>query len=149
MGIYAEDGDPAGDDGRRTSPPPAARWSDSEIRQAIAGANRAIEEAVSDRDGGAAARLYSPDAILYGMGGIERHGRRQVAELYESLFAQGYRELTIAVHEMLRLDDDLVHESGEFTYYHENGVTRLRGRYMSIWRYEDGEWFVYRDLSNI
>jgi len=149
MGALAGGRPPDGSDTANEPSRPAVRWSLQGIRGAIDRGNLAIETAVGARDGEAASRVYSNDAVLFGMGGEERHGRRQVAELYASLFAQGYRELAIEVEETLRLDDGLVHELGRFTYFHENGRTHLRGRYMSIWRLEDGEWLVYRDISNI
>ena len=149
VGLLADNWDPGDVDVRGTKTLTAAQWRLEDVRAEIDAANGIICKAIEDRDAVSAASVYSLDANTFGVGGDERHGRHEIADLYRDIFRDGYRDLEITTVGIRRVQDDLVLEEGRFTYHHKDGRKKLYGRFMTVWKFENGRWLVYRDMANI
>ena len=44
--------------------------------------------------------------------------------------------------------EDMVYEIGRFQYGHERTQEELSGRFMILWKREDGVWRAHREISN-
>ena len=45
-------------------------------------------------------------------------------------------------------DENMVEEVGVYTFNDANGTTLDKGKYICLWKMEDGKWKIYRDIFN-
>jgi len=86
--------------------------------------------------------LYHDDACLLGSGCGKTFIRNQIS-MQVNLFV--FNNLTIS---SVSVADDIAVEKGRYEIEFKDG-TLIRGEYMTEWRYENKEWLIIFDISNI
>ena len=124
-----------------TAPASAA----DELRSAIEAANDKWEEGVSRGDAAGVAALYTATGqILPAHSGIVT-GREAIAEFLQAAFDSGVKGATLSTLEVEGLGDT-AHEVGKFQFLDAEGSMLDHGKYLVIWKKEDGAWKLHRDM---
>jgi ketosteroid isomerase-like protein len=125
----------------------AEATSDS-VRQALDAKNRAFEQAVNAGDLARAAReVYTKNARVLPPGAPMVEGREEVAEFWTAAAAQlGIKQVRL---ETVELDAHAghAHEIGRAHLTLASGETAI-GKYVVLWKQEDGDWRWDVDIWN-
>ena len=105
---------------------------------------RAYENALKNGDITALGKLYCIDAELMNNGSPSTIGRANILKVFapmiqDSITGSGF------VTTGLWGDNNMLIEQGTGYFAHANGKIVSRGRYLLIWKKEDGEWRIFRD----
>ena len=91
----------------------------------------------------ALANHYTSDGML---GSIK--GRENLISAWNRMIQSGIKNGTpnlLFVTNSLATDDEFIVELGKFEFVDDNGVTKNQGKYVVVWKQENGEWKIYRD----
>jgi len=123
----------------------------AEVRQAIEARIQQLEDAFNKGDTAAAAALYTEEARVLPPGGPTLVGREAILQNFQqSSINAGVRELQFTTLEV-RVVRDLAYEIGEYTetiHPEEGEAIRDQGKYVVIWKRENGEWKLDVDIWN-
>ena len=117
------------------------------VAEQIRNKNAEFIEAFRHKDGAAVAAMYSNSARVMPPGSEMVEGKNKIQAFWESIFRAGITEAKLDT-----LDVDLIGgytavETGKFTMYANKDVAD-RGKYLVVWRNEDGQWKLHRDVWN-
>lgn len=74
-------------------------------------------------------------------------GRRAIQAHYSKVMNAGANKMGL-VTTGLWGDSEMLAEEGEFTFIDENGDQLDKGKYIVLWKIEDGKWKLFRDCYN-
>jgi len=74
-------------------------------------------------------------------------GRSQIQTHYSNVMKMGANKLGL-VTTGLWGDEDMLVEEGEYTFMNEKGKQLDKGKYIVLWKTEDGKWKLFRDCYN-
>lgn len=118
----------------------------SDLKAEIEAAN-ANFMAVFGKDAAAVAALYTSTAQVMPTGAEPVSGHAAITAFWQSVFDAGVVGVTLEALEVERTDAGAV-EVGRVTLRNANGEIADRGKYVVIWRHENGEWKLHRDIFN-
>jgi ketosteroid isomerase-like protein len=120
----------------------------SSTRQALEAKNRGFEQAVNRGDpAGAAREVYTKNARVLPPGAPTVEGRESIAEFWTSAAAQlGIKQVQLETVE-LDVHSGHAHEIGRATLTLASGENVV-GKYVVLWKHEDGEWRWDVDIWN-
>jgi uncharacterized protein (TIGR02246 family) len=121
----------------------------------IAGAKKAIDstnakfgEYVSKGDSVGVASLYTSDAKLMGPNMPTASGRSSIQSTFGGMFAAyGKIGINLSAAEVFGTED-MVSEVGTYTMTDKDGKEVEKGKYIVLWKMEDGKWKLFRDCWN-
>jgi uncharacterized protein (TIGR02246 family) len=115
-------------------------------REAIETANARWMEAVNSGDGETVASLYAPDAFLLPPGSEPIGGSEDVRAFWTAASSAG-NQFELDTREIYGMGD-MVAEVGGYVLTSPTGAHLDHGKYMVLWKKEDGEWKLFRDMWN-
>lgn len=120
---------------------------DEEVRQALSETDRAFERAIAAGDPEGAARgVYSEDATILPPGAEMVRGREAIARFWrDAASAMGLQAVALETVELTRAGD-FVHQIGRAVL--TVGGEEVRGKYVVVWKQEDGRWKWHVDIWN-
>ena len=71
-------------------------------------------------------------------------GRENIVKVFSSMIQDSITGSSFETTELWG-NDDLLVEEGTGSWSHENGTVVGRGRYLLVWKKEDGQWKILRD----
>jgi ketosteroid isomerase-like protein len=71
-------------------------------------------------------------------------GRENIVKVFSSMIQDSITGSSFETTELWG-NDDLLVEEGTGSWSHENGTVVGRGRYLLVWKKEDGQWRILRD----
>ena len=74
-------------------------------------------------------------------------GRSNIDGFWREMFTAGATRLQLDT-EQIEEHGDIVSEIGRYTVYAEKNQAVDDGKYLVLWRQENGEWKVFRDIWN-
>ncbi len=122
----------------------------AEVRQAIEAVNKQLEDAFSKGDAAAAAALYTEEARVLPPNGPTLVGREAIQNFWQTNIDAGVSDFKITALEV-GVARDLAYEIGEYalTIQPEEGeAIRDQGKYVVVWKRENGEWKLDVDIFN-
>jgi ketosteroid isomerase-like protein len=113
----------------------------------IEAANDAIGEIMAKGDSVAMAAAYSTDGsvMLDNMPSVK--GKDQLATVWGGYFRAGLSKIDLTTLEVWG-DENYITEEGVFEIKTKDDVQIDKGKYIVLWKKEDGKWKLHRDLSN-
>lgn len=115
-------------------------------KAAIEAANLKMSEAYSNGDPVAVAACYTSDAKFMEPNKLTLVGRAAILQGVTASIAAGVSDLNLNITEVWG-DEDVIVEEG--TYAIGNGeITFDTGKYIVLWKKEDGIWKLHRDIYN-
>ncbi len=118
----------------------------NDLKAEIEAANATFMAAFG-KDAAAVAALYSATGQVMPNGAEPISGGTEIAAFWQSVFDAGVVDVTLETLEVERTDAGAV-EVGRVTLRTADGSIADRGKYIVIWRHENGAWRLHRDLFN-
>lgn len=126
--------------------PVLAQQDNSKIREAIAATNQKFEKALVFGDWAGLAALYTENGQLLPPNSDIVSGRQAIQEFWQGAFSSiGQASLeTVEV----AGQGDTAYEVGKYVLIDASRQLIDRGKYVVIWKYQDGQWKLHRDIWN-
>ncbi len=126
------------------SPP---QESDAQIREAIAEGDRNFMSAFNAGDAAALAMLYTNDGQLLPPNSGMVSGTEAIRQFWQGAMDMGIKTAKLEIAEVKGLGR-LAYEAGTYQLFLEGDQLADRGKYLVIWKKEEGAWKLYRDIWN-
>ena len=101
--------------------------------------------AIERQDSEALARFYTTDCQVFPTGADIVSGIGSIAGFFDAFFESGVKRCSFETFE-IEERGDIAYETGRVTLYAEGDVEAGTIKYLVIWKCEDGEWLVHRDI---
>jgi uncharacterized protein (TIGR02246 family) len=118
----------------------------SEARSSITAANEQFMAALAKGDAGAIATAYSEEAQLLPPNAEVVRGREAIRKYWQGAIDAGIKGLQLRTQELHGLSGDMVAEVGAYTATGAGGKTLETGKYIVLWKRENGKWRLHRDM---
>jgi ketosteroid isomerase-like protein len=119
-----------------------------DVTAAIEKANKAFMAAVQRGDTTALSNMYTANAKALPPNSGAVSGRTDIGALWGSAFASGVGGLELKSTEVERHGDTAI-EVGTVQILAKGGASIGRGKYIVIWKRENGAWKLHRDIWNM
>ena len=119
----------------------------TEIRDAIAAANEEFMAAFNGGDAAGLAALYTEDGQVLPPNSPSVTGTQAIQGFWQAVMDMGIKEAKLETVET-EGHGDTATEVSKFTLYGEEGQVLDKGKYIIIWKQENGQWKLYRDIFN-
>lgn len=116
------------------------------VRQEITMANQQFGQAFVKGDSAAMIGLYHTEARLYPPNMAMLNNRNEMGRMIAGVPASGIQRMQLTTTDVIG-SGDLVVETRTFEM-RDATKTVDRGKYMAVWKQENGRWKIYRDLWN-
>lgn len=123
-----------------------SRPAATDIAVAIKMANLQFMKAFQDRDAAQAASLYTQEALLCPPGAGIKEGRSAITGFWMGIMAMGITDVTLETVSVKAFGPTAI-ERGKYTLI-AGAETVDTGKYLVLWRLEDGRWKLCRDIWN-
>ena len=121
--------------------------SSNEIRGAIASANEKFMATFSKGDAAGMAALYTESGQILPPNSEIVTGKQALQGFWQALMDMGIKEAKL---EIVEIEDhgDTAIEVSKYTLRGEEGKVLDKGKYIVIWKLEQGQWKLHRDIFN-
>lgn len=103
-------------------------------------------EAFKSGDSATLASFYSSDGWVMAPGG-EPVPKDQIAAMWGSVARMGIREIKLEITDVTGSAAHLI-ETGKFELFDSSNQSVDKGKYVVVWKPENGEWKMFRDIWN-
>ncbi len=119
----------------------------TEVREAIVAANENFVAAFNKGDSAGLAALYTENGqILPPNSGFVK-GKQAIQTFWQALFDMGIKAAKLEIVEVEGYSDTVI-EVSKYTLQGEEGQVLDQGKYIVIWKQENGQWKLHRDIFN-
>jgi ketosteroid isomerase-like protein len=118
----------------------------SKAREWIENDNKKFEEDIMKGDSNAIAAHYSADAWLM-FDHSEPFKGKDIAAAWGGVIRMGMKTARITTVDLVG-DANLLAETGMFEFLGEGDKVLEKGKYVVVWKPENGGWKIYRDIGN-
>ncbi|RNI21783.1 YybH family protein [Rufibacter latericius] len=98
-------------------------------------------------DATALAALYTPNAVLMPAGFETAQGREAIAQFWKGAMEAGIKSIILDTIEVENLEQTAI-ELGHYTLKGEDGQAIDKGKYMVVWKRDNGDWKLQKDIWN-
>lgn len=109
--------------------------------------NAEFVTAFHDRNSEAIAGMYTAQARVMPPGAEIIEGKSKIQAFWDGVFRAGITDAKLETVDVDMIGGYTAVETGKFTMYRNKEVAD-RGKYLVIWRNEDGLWKLHRDVWN-
>jgi uncharacterized protein (TIGR02246 family) len=117
------------------------------IHDAVLEANELFMDRFNQGDAAGMAELYTEEGQVLPPNGDFLTGRPAIQALWQGVMDMGIKEVELEIVEV-EGRDDTAFEVSTYKLLDENGQTLDHGKYIVIWKQEDGDWKLHRDIFN-
>lgn len=125
----------------------AAVTQPGDARAAIEAQNKKFTKAVEKGDAQAMADLYSANAMVFPSNSDIVKGKQAIKALFQGLLDSGVKGFSLTIIEVERFGNT-ANEVGTYTMKDASGKEIDKGKYIVIWKRENGQWKLHRDIFN-
>ena len=118
----------------------------TEIRKQVERANEKFMETYSRGDAEGMAELYTRDGMVLPPNGDFVEGRQQIQEFWKAIM-KGVKSVKLEIREVEQ-HGNTAYEVSRATLFDEKGQTLDQAKYIVIWKQENGQWKLHRDIFN-
>jgi uncharacterized protein (TIGR02246 family) len=119
----------------------------TEVRDAIAAANENFMAAVKKGDAAALAALYTENGQVLPPNSDFVTGKDAIQAFWQAILDMGIKEAKLEIVEVEGHGDTAI-EVSKYTLHGEGGQELDQGKYIVIWKQEEGQWKLHRDIFN-
>ena len=123
--------------------PTLATSISTEIRHA----NDAFEAAFERSDAAAIANLYTPNGLLLPTGMNAIQGSAGIEAFWQGAMEMGIKRVKLDSQDVEELTDTAI-ELGHYTLFGPNDQLLDQGKYLVVWKEQQGQWKLYQDIWN-
>lgn len=117
------------------------------VREEIVKANTKFMAYFRNGDSKGQADCYTVDAKVLPPNTDEVSGREAIAKFWQALMDSGIKEVKLMTGEVDSHSTTAM-EVSKYSLHDANGETLDSGKYIVIWKEEDGRWKLHRDIFN-
>jgi uncharacterized protein (TIGR02246 family) len=125
----------------------AAVGQTADARAAIEAGNKQFAAAVAKGDAAQLAAMYTGGAMVFPPNGDIVRGREAIQKLWQGALDSGVKEVALTTVEV-EAHGDTAHEVGTYDMKGAGGQALDRGKYIVIWKRDQGQWRLHRDIWN-
>lgn len=118
----------------------------SAARKTVDDANQKFEEALRKADSVTLASLYTSDAVVMPANSEPLKGN-DILSMWGSVSRMGIKDAKLTTTD-LQGNANLLAETGTYEMYGDKNKTLDKGKYIVVWKQENGQWKMYRDIWN-
>jgi uncharacterized protein (TIGR02246 family) len=119
----------------------------ADVRTAIEAANAKLCAAVAAGDAAGCAAFYTTDACFMVPGEDFLRGHEAIAGAFRGMIGGGAKGLELVALEV-EVFGDTATEVGTYRVLAEGGAVADHGKYIVVWKNQDGGWHIHRDIIN-
>ena len=119
----------------------------TKIRESIAAANDVFMAAFKQGDAAGLAALYTKDGQVLPPNGDFVSGQQAIQSFWQVIFDMGIKEAQMDIVEVEK-QGDTAFEVSKFKLLGEGGQVLDEGKYIVVWKRDQGEWKLHRDIFN-
>ena len=127
-----------------TTPEPA--FDLSAVKVEIIDANKVFAATFPESDSVALSNLYTADAKVMVHGVPAVSGKDNIQSLFGGFMRSGVNKVDLKTIEVWG-NEDYITEEGEFSIFVDDNMVD-QGKYVVLWKNEDGKWYLHRDIFN-
>ena len=128
----------------QTKTPPAA-FDASKVLKEVEQRNTLFLEALRNSDSADLGNFYTADAKIFNSGRPTTSGQKAITAFYGRSIRRGINKATIVTKGVWGSDHNLVVEEGTIEFLFADGKTAVKGRYLVVWKRDDGVLKIFRD----
>ena len=113
----------------------------------INASNLAFGQTFAKNDSVAFVNMYTSDACIMPSNLPKMCGREAIGTFFSQGVKMGIRNIVPSSVEVMGSNDTVI-ETGTYDMQVEGGKSIDKGKYIVIWKQEDGKWKMYRDIWN-
>ncbi len=117
------------------------------VKAAIAASNKTFGEAFATNDSAAFVTHYTADACINPSNMPRMCGREAIGNFFKSALQMGIRNIQLTTEEVMG-GKDAVAEIGKYDLLDVTGKSLDKGKFIVIWKEENGAWKMHRDEWN-
>jgi len=117
----------------------------ADVRMQIEAANAAFSAAAAKGDSAALASLYTQDAQVMPAGTEPVKGTQAIQQFWRGALESGIAKVDLKTLEVFSLGVTAT-EVGHYELYDKAGIRLDTGKYIVVWRYNNGHWKLHRDM---
>jgi ketosteroid isomerase-like protein len=115
-------------------------------RTRINAENAKFMDAIKRGDSAGVAALYTQDALVM-PSNYEAVQKDGIASLMGSLIRMGIKEIRLTTDDLTG-NKDMIAETGKYEMFADGQKSIDKGKYIVVWKAENGTWKMYRDIFN-
>lgn len=119
----------------------------SEIRESIVAANEKFAAAFKRGDAAGMATFYTESGQVLPPNFDFVTGRQAIQAFWQAVMDMGIKEVNLETGEVEHQGDTAI-EVSTFALLGEGGKVLDKGKYIVIWKREEGQWRLHRDIFN-
>ena len=116
-------------------------------KKSIEDANAAFGDLVSKSDSVGLAGLYTSDAKMLGANMPAVSGKAGIQNAFHEMLGMGIAGAKLTTVEVWG-NETMISEEGTYTLSDKSGKELDKGKYIVLWKMEDGKWKLFRDCFN-
>ncbi|HET9439292.1 MAG TPA: DUF4440 domain-containing protein [Longimicrobiales bacterium] len=120
---------------------------EKDVRAAIEAANKQFIAAFGKGDAAGLAAMYSSTGVAYPPNSEPVSGRAALQKLWQDAMGMGVKAVNFKITEIEAHGDTAI-EVGGYEMLGEGGKHIDHGKYVVIWKREQGQWKLHRDIWN-
>lgn len=124
---------------------PAAFADSAAVRKGIEATNAELIAALARGDAAGVAATYTADGQMLPPNGQTLEGRAAIQSLWQEWIKAGFTKLTLTPIDVEGVGDS-AYEVGK--YVSTDGKVTDEGKYVVIWKRQQGKWRLFRDIWN-
>ena len=117
------------------------------VRDAIAAANQNFMQTFARGDAATLASLYTKDGQIFPTHSDSIGTRDGIEDFWQTIFQLNITQATLETIEVESHGNTAI-EVGKYLLSDRNGQIVDRGKYIVVWKQEDGKWRLHRDIWN-
>lgn len=119
----------------------------ADIHSKIRKADDNFESTFAKGDAAGMANLYTDDGMLLPTGSDFIRGRQAIQQLWQGAMDMGIKQAKLEIVEVEHYGDTAI-EVGQYTLSGEGSQVMDQGKYIVIWKQQNGQWKLHRDIWN-
>ncbi len=124
-----------------------AAFNKDAVKDSIEAANVIFVQAMLAGDSTRGADNYTSDAKIMGPNMPSISGREGIVGFAGEFSRMGLKDFKLNVVDIWG-NEDMVIEEGTYTMNDDKGNSVDKGKYIAIWKQENGKWKIFRDIFN-
>lgn len=119
----------------------------TEAKAAIAESNKTYGEGFAKGDVNLFTSKYTKDGCIMPTGAPKLCGSEALGMFFQGAQAMGTKDIILTTEEVLGGPDAVV-ETGTYELQGEANLVLDKGKFIVVWKMEDGKWKMHRDIFN-
>ncbi len=134
-------------DSKKTSETETSSFSIDSARTEITATSARYGEYFGTGDSTSFTACYTSDGCIYPSGMPKICGRDGIAAFFNGGVKMGIKKIVLTTEELMGGKDGLS-ETGHYEMQGDGGASLDKGKYIVLWKQEDGKWKLFRDIWN-